>query len=597
LGGIKTGLYRWHEISGEPFVALTEGEKDCEAGAEIGLPTCTSGGVGSWREDHAKLLAGKTAFVIADADDAGRSHAQKVAASLHAHGAEAFVVELPDAKDLAAWIAQGHTAGELWRLLGDVKQWKPANGAELLDDVMAFIRRFVCLSESQARAVTLWVCHTHATDAADCTPYLSITSAEKQSGKTRLLEILRPLVLRPWFTGRATAAVLIRKVDAEKPTLLLDESDAAFSGDKEYGEALRGILNSGYRRGGKASCCVGQGANINYRDFSTFCPKMIAGIGKLPDTVSDRSVPIKLKRARRGEVERFREREVSRAAGELQGKLAAWAQTNLETLRDARPEIPGELSDRQADTSEALLAIADLAGGDWATAARRALVELCAGAQADDDSIGVKLLTDIKRALYPQDDDGKPLPRIERMASQDLAAALGEMEARPWAEWGRAQKPITRPQLARLLSRFDIRPKTVRLSDGRRLKGYEREQFEECWTLYLPPDAPVPPCPNRDTVTSQYPCASEPLFHTVTPEPCHASENAVSPSKNAGCHGVTDRKRGQEDEREVGNDTNSNPDSNLRGKNADSEKQHAGTVTTEAKLAKGALLPFLRDDH
>ena len=63
-------------------------------------------------------------------------------------------------------------------------------------------------------------------------------------------------------------------------------------GEKEYAEALRGVLNTGHRRGGKASCCVGQGANITYKDFSTFCPKAIAGIGKLPDTVADRSIPI-----------------------------------------------------------------------------------------------------------------------------------------------------------------------------------------------------------------------------------------------------------------------------------------------------------------
>jgi hypothetical protein len=40
---------------------------------------------------------------------------------------------------------------------------------------------------------------------------------------------------------------------------------------------------------------VGQGMNISYRDFSTFCPKAIAGIGKLPDTVMlrpDDNVPI-----------------------------------------------------------------------------------------------------------------------------------------------------------------------------------------------------------------------------------------------------------------------------------------------------------------
>ena len=47
------------------------------------------------------------------------------------------------------------------------------------------------------------------------------------------------------------AACLVRKIDAKRPALLLDESDAAFNGDKEYAEVLRGFLNTGYRRGGR----------------------------------------------------------------------------------------------------------------------------------------------------------------------------------------------------------------------------------------------------------------------------------------------------------------------------------------------------------
>jgi len=120
-----------------------------------------------------------------------------------------------------------------------------AEAAEILQDVRAFVRKYVVLSDDQALTVALWVVHTHVIHAAECTPYLQITSPMKGSGKTRLLEVLETLVARPWLTGRMSAAVLIRKVDAERPTLLLDESDAAFKGEQEYAEALRGILNSG----------------------------------------------------------------------------------------------------------------------------------------------------------------------------------------------------------------------------------------------------------------------------------------------------------------------------------------------------------------
>jgi hypothetical protein len=46
---------------------------------------------------------------------------------------------------------------------------------ELLDDVVAFVRRYVVLSNEQATAVALWTVHTHAVDALGITPYLAIT--------------------------------------------------------------------------------------------------------------------------------------------------------------------------------------------------------------------------------------------------------------------------------------------------------------------------------------------------------------------------------------------------------------------------------------
>lgn len=45
------------------------------------------------------------------------------------------------------------------------------------------------------------------------------------SGKSRLLEVLELLVLRPWMNIAPSDAVLYRKVDIDHPTLLVDEVD------------------------------------------------------------------------------------------------------------------------------------------------------------------------------------------------------------------------------------------------------------------------------------------------------------------------------------------------------------------------------------
>src|SRR5207245_2293097 len=75
--------------------------------------------------------------------------------------------------------------------------WQAQDGiAEALDDVLNFIAQYVVLSDAQAVAVCLWIAHTHTFEAAEATPYLAINSAEKASGKTRLLETLELLVAK-----------------------------------------------------------------------------------------------------------------------------------------------------------------------------------------------------------------------------------------------------------------------------------------------------------------------------------------------------------------------------------------------------------------
>lgn len=359
----------------------------------------------------------------------------------------------------------------------------------LLVTLITFVRRYVVVTDAQAVAIGLWCAHTHAIDAFDCTPYMQIASATKRAGKTRLLEVLEPIVARPWFTGRTSAAALVRKIDAQSPTLLLDESDAAFGGEREYAEALRGILNSGYRRSGRATVCIGQGANITARDFSTFSAKAIAGIGVLPDTVADRSIAIQLRRRMTDErCDRWRERDGHTEAAPMRERLAQWATTAVETLRDARPSLPGSLGDRQADVWEPLLAIADLAGGSWPTRARSAAMALAG--RIEDQDILVELLTDVAAFLMSYS------PAKDIVSTTALVEALTALEDRPWATWRRGEKPITPRGLARLLGPLDICVGQWKL-DGKNVRGYRREAFDDAISRYLPSQAGLRDKPNK----------------------------------------------------------------------------------------------------
>jgi hypothetical protein len=563
-------LYRIAEIRNADWAVVTEGEHDADAGAALDLPTVTSGAAGTWRDDHSETLRGKVAvYIVPHCDEKGRADAEHKAQSLYGKVALVKICELPT-KDLAEALEKKiwpDPLEELRRLFKQSPEWKPITGSEILDWVLAFVRRFVSLTLAQARAIVLWIVHTHAIESADFTPYLDISSPAKESGKTRTLEVAQLLVANPWSTENASPAAMVRKIhggaESGKPvTVLLDERDSQHGGDKERAEVIRGILNSGYQRGGCYSRCVGEGANQIVCDFSTFAPKAISGIGPLTDTVASRSVPIRMKRARRRQVDRLRKRgreghKVLAEAASLKARLAAWCQEHLQALEDAEPEIPSALSDRQADCCEPLLAITDLAGGAWPEAARLALVELCTRAQTDDDSIGVKLLSDIRDVFRPRGDDGIYLTELDSIASCELVKSLIEMEGRPWAEWGKFQKPITPTRLARLLFPYGIGPKPIRSVDGHVFKGYEQAQFVESWDIYLPaePSAtcsapPSPPDPNGYTVTNRMNTEENDIFKPLQTEACNRSENAVSPNKDADCNRVTDSKRG-EGEREA----------------------------------------------
>jgi putative DNA primase/helicase len=205
-------------------------------------------------------------------------------------------------------------------------------------------------------------------------------------------------------------------------------------------------------------------------------------------------------------------------------------------LRDARPQLPDELTDRQQDGAEPLLAIADLAGGEWPEATRRALIELCAEAQAADSSIGVQLLKDIQQVF---DTRG-----VDRLASEDLAAAVCEIETSPWAEWSQG-KPLTKGKLSRLLKPFEVYPDTIRVEE-KTLRGYMVDWFQEAFRRYLRAESSSSsPCSIPQSATMQQAGGSPNVFNDLASESGDFSkrnsgndaavQNGEKPNKNMAC--------------------------------------------------------------
>src|SRR4051812_7579037 len=247
-------------------------------------------------------------------------------------------------------------------------------GAKLLDDVQAFLSRFVSYPSEAARSAhALWIVHAHLMDAWESTPRLAFLSPEPGSGKTRALEVSELLVPNPVEAVNVTPAYLFRKVGAEegRPTILYDEIDTVFGPKAKDNEEIRGLLNAGHRRGAVAGRCVVRGKLVETEEIPAYCAVALAGLGGLPDTLMSRSIVIRMRRRAPTEIVKpYRRRDEIVEGHELRDRVARWAASVVEQATASRPEMPASIVDRDADVWESLLAVADLAGGEWPELAR-----------------------------------------------------------------------------------------------------------------------------------------------------------------------------------------------------------------------------------
>ena len=404
--------------------------------------------------------------------------------------------------------------------------YAPNDGTQLLDDVRAFIGRFVAFPHPAALdATALWTAHAHMAAHFHTSPRLALLSPEPGSGKTRVLEVLQPLVPNAMFNFSASPAAIFRKLAKDDHTLLFDEVDAIFTkrGKDDGNEDLRALLNVGYRRGATIPRCVGPQHDV--REFAVFAPTALAGLGDLPDTIMSRSIIVRMRRRAPAEqVEQFRLRMHDKQGAALRERLAAWALDVGATVGDDWPALPEGVFDRDAEVWEPLIAVADAAGGHWPDTARAACVELLKVAADREVSLGVRLLGDLRLVFGERD----------AMTTADILEQLNELDEAPWGDlYGKRMEPRL---LARMLKRYDVRSTKVKV-EGKSLQGYRREDLWDTWERYLAPvtgrPEPTEPCKAADDprvpddageVPVEVPLASEVPHH---PEPRKRPEPAA----------------------------------------------------------------------
>jgi hypothetical protein len=353
-----------------------------------------------------------------------------------------------------------------------VEAWpEVVDGDALIRHIVRRVQRHVVLAPEQALTVALWVLQAWAhPGAAVYSPILMATSAEANSGKTTLLNVISFLAPRSLPTVGVTEAALFRSIEKWGPTLIIDEADTILVDN----EALPAVINSGWTRGSGVLRCDGD--NNEPRLFPTFAPKAIGSKGKrLPDTTLSRCIIIELKRKKPSDrAEHFRHLDDPELA-DLRRQAQRWTADNVGALEIVVPEMPAGFDSRIGDNWRLMTAIADRAGGDWPEQARHAATVI-AKVSASDQSIRVQLLADIRQVFADKATDR--LPTIE------LVAALVDIDGHPWAEWSRG-KEITASALGRLLAPLGITSGTIRTGTHQTPKGYRLGHFEDSFERYL----------------------------------------------------------------------------------------------------------------
>ncbi len=347
---------------------------------------------------------------------------------------------------------------------------EPEDGAQLLNDISAALKRFVWFPEARAYdLLSVYVLYTHVYDSFDFAPRVAFWSPAPGMGKSTALRVLQPMVRKGLRYSVATAASVFRRMDVDHPTLMLDELDKVMK--RGMDPTLNGILNEGHLRGGAIPRVNPENGKVE--EFDPFGPVLFGYKDvSLPPDLEERTLRINMQKPPRvGLFEKFKSKRHTGALIKIGARAHTWAKNNTESLIDWEPKIPTGIDNRFADNWLPLLAVAEAAGGDWPKYIARAASWIEAHRSGSDNELHI--LTD-------------PLAVFDRkgadwLLSKTLVKEMNKNEEWPWGEQNGGEG-LNVYSLARKLKKFDIKPKVEK--GRRKQRGYWRKDFEAAAKRY-----------------------------------------------------------------------------------------------------------------
>jgi putative DNA primase/helicase len=359
---------------------------------------------------------------------------------------------------------------------GEVEPWpEPVDTRALLSELETQFRRYIIVHrEPVAVVITLWICFAWCHEVATYSPILVIQGADTATAKTTASKVVALLTPRAHVIAEPRGATLYRLVDHYHPTLIVDDADKLLPRRPD----LAHIMNVCWTRGVKIPR-VDAGGNVHHYD--PFCPKLLNGIdltAHLDKATQTRCITAELLPKLAGEkVANFRHAIRDERFLMLRRKLMRWAADNMSVLANADPTMPEALDDRQQMNWEVMLAIADLAGGDWPAKARAAAIKLAR--ERDEPSQGKRLLAAF-RSLFHEHGSLLTSQQVEQLLTADADSEWADFKGHPINKW----------EIASLLKPYGAAPAVIHPRGRPADRGYDVRQFETAFRHYLPPESP-----------------------------------------------------------------------------------------------------------
>jgi hypothetical protein len=358
--------------------------------------------------------------------------------------------------------------------------------ADLIFQIEGLLLRHVFFKEQRyALLIAVWVLGTYAYDVFSFFGYLWLNSPEKRCGKSLLMDVLHSITAKATPRLNNATKATISRIAAQKHTMLIDEFENMRTQDREkYGEVMT-ILNAGFQSGGQVPVCErGEDGKWDVVYYDAFCPKILAGIARIVDTLEDRCFKIPMVRKAAGErVERFNLRRQGAGLAELRGRLELWGKamrSDIEAVYDGVDDMAGfeNLDDRFRDICEPPVAIALVADAELVNGSRRIWPKLVeafktmAGKRNDaNNDASLSAMIELCEEIL-----GSKQEVFE--ASADLHKRTSEIDGLRW---------ITSVKgLASFLNKFDLTP---RPKSGGKIRGYHitREWIDDVKSRYIAP--------------------------------------------------------------------------------------------------------------